>query len=631
MDSKKKSEFVRKMGKKKKKQLPRKKFAAGGATALGGPTTSGIEQNASNPNAGVMGSINAALGLNNNYQASGANLQQGTNAAQLNQAYTGTQNALNSQQGLVDQFMPGVGSAVGNQNTLADQYLAMSRGEGPNPALAQLAQTTQQNVANQNALMAGQRGASSNVGLMARQAAQQGAATQQQAAGQAATLEAQQQIAAQQNLQNLAASQISQAGQAVTGLNSAQQNEQSILQNANTSLNNANVGMQSNINNVNSQTAAANQNMASNTLGGIMSAASSIGSMFGGMAKGGVVTPHHVQLAEMNAAALHHAKRYAEGGEVDDGPPSSADTPNPDAAKPQQEDSDSAPAPVEQPSSSAPDLGSFKASSAGASAPQIGSTPSLPENHVDLGKDTAWGGNKSGGGGGGGGGGGMGGMMSMAAMLADGGQIAPNPLMGGSPGVNISLGAGQYHPGSASSGPSIGGQQALPANTTNFSKIVDNAMKDKSDSSKGQSDDDALQGYLDADSSLGSGNEEELPASNDSFGMMAAHGGMAFKPGHFERYFAKGGSVPAMVSPGEIYLNPDQVHDVVNNDVDPKDIGHKFSGKAKVKGDSYSNDTIPATLQEGGVVIDREHMGSKEKRKLFVHKAIAKKRAGGRL
>ncbi len=49
--------------------------------------------------------------------------------------------------------------------------------------------------------MAGQRGASANPGLIARQAAQQGAATQQNAVGQSATLQAQQQIAAQKELQ----------------------------------------------------------------------------------------------------------------------------------------------------------------------------------------------------------------------------------------------------------------------------------------------------------------------------------------------------------------------------------------------------------------------------------------------
>lgn len=84
-------------------------------------------------------------------------------------------------------------AAKGLQGVLQQQQ-AVANGTGPNPAQAMLNQATGQNVANQAALMAGQRGAGANVGLMARQAAQQGAATQQQAAGQAATMQAQQQL-----------------------------------------------------------------------------------------------------------------------------------------------------------------------------------------------------------------------------------------------------------------------------------------------------------------------------------------------------------------------------------------------------------------------------------------------------
>lgn len=91
-------------------------------------------------------------------------------------------------------------AAQGLQNTYAsqgntlDQLQGIANGTGPNPAQAALNQATGQNVANQAALMAGQRGAGANVGLMARQASQQGAATQQQAAGQSATMQAQQQL-----------------------------------------------------------------------------------------------------------------------------------------------------------------------------------------------------------------------------------------------------------------------------------------------------------------------------------------------------------------------------------------------------------------------------------------------------
>ena len=100
---------------------------------------------------------------------------------------------------------------------LSGQYGQLAQGQGPNPAQNMLAQATANNIANQNALMAGQRGAGANAGLIARQAAQQGAGVQQQAAGQAATLGAQQQIAAmggqqaqQQLMGGLAGNQVQQ-------------------------------------------------------------------------------------------------------------------------------------------------------------------------------------------------------------------------------------------------------------------------------------------------------------------------------------------------------------------------------------------------------------------------------------
>lgn len=250
--------------------------AAGGSTALTGPAAAGTVNSAQNPNKGILGSIGGALGLNNNFQAGSANIQAGTNASQLNNAYNGATNGLTQQQNLAYTLQPQTSSAVANQNQLSQQFQQEANGQGPNVAQNQLNQATGANVANQAALMAGQRGSSANAGLLARQAAQQGANTQQQAVGQAATLGAQQQIAAQQNEANLAANQINQAGAATGTLNQAQQAEQNILQGANTAYNNAGVGMQSNINNTNAQTAASNQNMFGNILGGVANAGSSL-------------------------------------------------------------------------------------------------------------------------------------------------------------------------------------------------------------------------------------------------------------------------------------------------------------------------------------------------------------------
>lgn len=70
---------------------------------------------------------------------------------------------------------------------------------------------------------------------------------------------------------------------------------------------------------------------------------------------------------------------------------------------------------------------------------------------------------------------------------------------------------------------------------------------------------------------------------------------------------AHGGQVPAKVSPGEVYLSPDKVEKLKarKGKVDPIKEGKKIPGKAKVKGDSYENDTVDAMLQAGGIVIPR--------------------------
>lgn len=153
----------------------------------------------------LLGGTSDALTVQNKYQAQLAPQQytdySGNIAGSYGQAQAGVGQAQNIQQ---------------QQQNLANTLLAQSQGQGPNPAAAQLAQATGANVANQAALMASQRGASSNAGLIARQAAMQGSNAQQQAAGQGATLQAQQQLAAQQALmqqqQNLAGGNLAEQG-----------------------------------------------------------------------------------------------------------------------------------------------------------------------------------------------------------------------------------------------------------------------------------------------------------------------------------------------------------------------------------------------------------------------------------
>lgn len=78
-----------------------------------------------------------------------------------------------------------------------------------------------------------------------------------------------------------------------------------------------------------------------------------------------------------------------------------------------------------------------------------------------------------------------------------------------------------------------------------------------------------------------------------------------YEPGGFkgQAAFAEGGKVPALVSPGERYLPPHEVKNVLKGDKSPLQAGEKIPGTPKHPGNDYRNDTIPKTLDEGGFVI----------------------------
>lgn len=236
----------------------------------------------------------------------------------------------NQQQALANQLAGA--NAVGGQTQLAQQLQAQAQGGGPNPAAAMLANQTAANTANQAALMASQRGAGANAGLLARNAAMVGAQNQQNAIGQGAVMQANQQLAAQNALQNLYGSQLS-----------AQQNQQNMLgglagqqaQNYASALQNFNAAAQGNqgqllsgvqgqnqnlVNLTNAQTGAQGQiaaqnNAASNQFMGNMlgAGAQAIGT---GLSQaispaqkkwdGGVILPDHFQ----SVADIYHTDRF---------------------------------------------------------------------------------------------------------------------------------------------------------------------------------------------------------------------------------------------------------------------------------------------------------------------------------
>lgn len=248
-----------------------------------------------------MGFVGDILGFGGNkgmdFQASGTDITQAVNSGQTDAAAKASGQDIAQQQQFVNALAAqnGIGnqsSVFNQQQALANQLQQAAAGGGPNPALAQLQNTTGQNVANQAALMAGQRGAGANAGLIARQAAQQGAATQQQAVGQGAAMSAQQQIAARQALQQqqgmmggLSTQQVGQQAGALTNLNQFQQNQQQMLLNAIASQNQAKVGMQSNMNNANAAIQGKTADQQGNLFGGLVGG---LGAAFG-LAHGGRV------------------------------------------------------------------------------------------------------------------------------------------------------------------------------------------------------------------------------------------------------------------------------------------------------------------------------------------------------
>lgn len=478
-----------------------------------------------------MGSVGGLLGTAGGVNGTGmagpasASVQNPSTTAQANTQYGNANAALAQQQAFTNAVGATGTSGLAAQQNVLGQLQQGAAGQGPNPALAQLNQTTGQNVANQAALMAGQRGASQNVGLIARQAAQQGAATQQQAVGQAATQQAQQQIAYQQALASQANQMVGQNQTAVNANSSATQGEQNNILNGIAGQNNSSVGMQSNINNVNGQLANTTMQGQQAMIGGLMNSGSSLMSS---LAEGGRVG-------------------YDDGGFV--------------SASGGDEGADATP------NTSTPSFGS----DSGASA---------------LGGSSG----KSGGGGG---------IMALAALAADGGQTQSLPT------APISV-TPIATPQAPITQPAKGGK-AAPAksnetlDSTNWGNPGANALY-KGMSALGKSVMTAL--------STPAGPTNTIPTTNyASQTPQAGPGQMTAAPNDM---YAKGGKVPALVSPGEIRIRAKDVPKVASGQKSPL-AGEKIPGKPKVGGakNSYANDTVPKSLNEGDIILPRSVTQSK--------------------
>jgi hypothetical protein len=212
------------------------------------------------------------------YKAQQANLQNPSTVEQANQQYKNVQDVIASQQAFLQAIQAQNG--LQNQTNVYNQMQNIANGTGPNPAQAMLNQQTSKNIANQAALMAGQRGAAANPALMARLAAQQGANLQQQAVGQGATLQANQQLAALGNMGNIAGQQVGNQLNAQGQLSGTALGAQGNILQGITGQNNAAVGNISQANQIDSQIARENAARQAQIVQGI---ASGVGSAMTGV------------------------------------------------------------------------------------------------------------------------------------------------------------------------------------------------------------------------------------------------------------------------------------------------------------------------------------------------------------
>lgn len=255
--------------------------------------------------AGPMGILGQqALGAtNSDFRGTGANLFNPVTAGQLTGAQTGVEDTLAQQQAFVNALKAQGG--IQNQSDVYSQLQGIAAGTGPNPAQAMLSNATGQNVANQASLMASQRGAGANPGMIARLAAQQGANIQQQAVGQGAALQANQSLNAIGQAGGIAGQQVQNQANAVGANAQLSQNAQQNLLNAQSQFNNAQVGNQSNLNNVNAGMESGNAQRKTDLIGGLLKGAGSAAAM----AEGGIVPPPRQSHAYADGGAISNAGR----------------------------------------------------------------------------------------------------------------------------------------------------------------------------------------------------------------------------------------------------------------------------------------------------------------------------------
>lgn len=551
-----------------------------------------------------MGGLSSMLGTAGGMNGSGvsapttANVVNPVTGQQTTDAYTAAQSGLDAQNSFMQALQQQQG--IQNQSNVYSQLQGIANGTGPNPAQAQLAQATGANVANQAALMAGQRGSSQNTGMMARQAAQQGSAAQMNAAGQAANMQANQSMNALNSMGSLSTNQVGQQAAAVQGYSSGAQGEQSNLFNAINGVNNANVASQASLNQASGQLISASDKSQLGLVGGAGANMS--------FAKGGEVGKPH----------------YDGGGPVQMG--TMAQMPGPASSI--------AVAPQNQPGSGPASAFGKMLAGAAASA-NTGGAGGQVSDEMKGGQQI--------------------GALAGKALSAGYKYLMGKPAANGVPGQQ----GAQQGTDQGANGADQGAQGA--SDTSDAANGATDAANDAgNDAASGASDagtDAAADAGSDAatqvasDAAADAATDAAADAGAGALGdavALVAKGGEIKQRQHLDgggmagsilkmlpmaiAMLNEGGqvggkAVPAMVSPGERYLPPRDVKKVAQG-ANPLAVGEKIPGKVKQKGDHYSNDTVPKTLQEGGVVIPKSVLESKNPHAesyKFVNAILAKK------
>lgn len=618
---------------------------------------------------GVVGSIGTMFGMGeNNSQTTPQSANFGGNGisqADLNASKAAAQGGLSSQKDFMEQLAAQNGiqnqsNVFGQQQDLANILQQQSQGGGPNPALQMLRQQTGSNIANQAALMGSMRGANANVGLMGRNAAMQGAGIQQNAIGQASVMQAQQMLAAQQglmnqqaNMQNVAGNQVINQANATTGYNQMLQNIYGMQLGANNAMNSALASNQANLNNNNMSMAMRNANTTDQIYGGFMnSGMSAMSSMMSDknlktnikpydagkfmdslsqkFAKGGQVQPMEDHMQRVHA--MFYGQKMADGGEVTE----------PEETDDVTEHSDITPE-VSQPSVDAPTEDAVTVNDTG------DATNFAPSASMDAGNISDGGGPNPGtpidlkmgqsSSGGGGGGGSSGGGMAMMAMMSDERvkksieKTDPQGFMdalkaysydykdqkhgkGKQVGVmaqDVEKGAPQAVKNTPEGKMIDGGKAVGPilAGLANLNERL-KAFEGKKMSNGGTVNFSPTATIDSAPISEGGGPNAGTPIN------------LHFLEGKKKEDEKKGGGGKGLMGGGAGDTNGGtsmgsgmmMAHD-----------GTFVPGKAKVKGDSEKNDTVPAMLSPGEVVLPRTVMNAKDPAKAaydFVSKLASK-------